>query len=566
MNAVLAYSVVELGIYQLWVSALIAGLVCGGLWLRGRIARVASPVSTESRYWLWYSALIVMAALPLGMLIPKSLVPRWEVAPLNQMRLMEHADRGLNGVTAGDAGARVARLLAPDPPRRPSWIREAAAPVATSIIVFWAAIAMWRLMRVYRGLATLRRWKRSASVVPSLLMQSCDVRESAHVSTPMVVGILDPCVLLPTGLREKLTPEQLEHVLAHEREHIRRRDPLCALVQRIIQAIYFHNPAIHWVARVIDHERECSCDDRVLAHGRDGHAYASSLLSVARLVVAVPAPAEAMNAVGHRLQLSQRIERLLSHRSGKGVRMSWFTVGSITSVVVAAAVLLAPSVPFAKGLERRAVMSPETDESAEARPDSRALVEALVRGDEDAADELLRAGTDINTPVRGDGSPLIIAARSGNKSMVRRLLASGADVNLASRGDGTPLINAAARGDLYIVRELVERGADVNGYVSGDGNPLIAASSRGKLDVAKFLIDHGADVNANVPGDETPLINASAQGQAEAVKYLVSRGANVNLAVHRDDVPEGELRSPLSEARKYGHDDVVKLLESLGAR
>jgi ankyrin repeat protein len=82
----------------------------------------------------------------------------------------------------------------------------------------------------------------------------------------------------------------------------------------------------------------------------------------------------------------------------------------------------------------------------------------------------------------------------------------------------------------------------------------------------KFLIDSGADVNGYVPGDETPLINASARGQMEVVKYLVSRGANVSLAVHRDESPDSELRSPLSEARKNGHDDVVKLLESLGAR
>ena len=523
MNAVTAYGVVEVGVHQLWMSALIAGLVGAGLWLRTRpLRRRLVPVSAESRYWLWYCALIVMAALPLAVLIPKGALPQVQVAPFNPLQLERvQNDRVGDERASSTAPARLAS-------NQPAWIRAAAVPFATTVLALWAAITMWRLVRLSRGLATLRRWRRDASVITVPMDLECEVRESPTVATPMVVGILDPCVLLPAGLRSQLTPEQLEHVLAHELEHIRRRDPLFALVQRIIEAIYFYNPAVRWVSRIVDHERECSCDDRVLANGRDGSAYADSLLSVARLVVGAPAPAEAMAAVGHRLQLAQRIERLLERENGGKERMSWFTVGSITSVVVAAAVLLAPSVPLAKGQ----AVTEGREEAGSARASSQrlALVEAIARGDDETTDELLRAGTDINIPVRGDGTPLIVAARSGNRSLVRRLLASGADVNLASRGDGNALINAAAHGDFYIVKQLVEHGADVNGYV---------------------------------PGDETPLINASAHGHVDIVNYLVERGADVNLAVPRDESPDSELRSPLSEARS---NEMVKLLKSLGAR
>jgi ankyrin repeat protein/beta-lactamase regulating signal transducer with metallopeptidase domain len=598
MNGAAAYWMVEIGVHQLWVSALIAGLVCAGLWLRGRIS---APLSAESRYWLWYGALAVMAALPLVILVPNGVVPQVQVSPLSQLDLAGRADR--ESSEASGAVRIVER--GPESPitqrsaNRLGWVRTAAVPVAWTLVTVWAALTMWRLVVVFRGLATLRRWRREASVVSVPLARGHEVRESVHISTPMVVGVLKPCVLLPAGLRGQLAPEQIEHVLAHELEHIRGRDPQFALVQRLIEAVYFHNPAVRWVSRIVDHERECSCDDRVVARVRDGNAYASSLISVARLVVGAPAPVEAMAAIGHRSQLAQRIERLLSRENSAGERVSWLTVGSITSVVVAAAVLIAPSVPLAS--EPRPVFGAGSDTHADALSGdgSRALVDAISRGDEDAADELLRAGADINTPVRGDGAPLVLAARSGNKSLVRRLLASGADVNLGSLGDGNPLINAAARGDLYVVKQLVEhganvnasmpgdgtplinaarrgrldvveyltsKGADVNQAALGDGNPLIGASARGNLDVVKFLIDHGADVNGYVPGDETPLINASQQGRAEVVKYLVSRGANPNLAVHSDRSSAGELRSPLSEARKHGHDDVVKLLDSLGAR
>ena len=80
------------------------------------------------------------------------------------------------------------------------------------------------------------------------------------------------------------------------------------------------------------------------------------------------------------------------------------------------------------------------------------------------------------------------------------------------------------------------------------------------------LIDRGADVNGIVMGDETPLINAARRGQLDVVKYLVERGADVSLAVPASSFPQAEIRSPLSEARKYRRTAVVEYLQSLGAR
>ena len=42
----------------------------------------------------------------------------------------------------------------------------------------------------------------------------------------MTAGLFRPLVLVSTGLRERLRPDVLAVVLAHERAHARRRDPL----------------------------------------------------------------------------------------------------------------------------------------------------------------------------------------------------------------------------------------------------------------------------------------------------------------------------------------------------
>ena len=60
-----------------------------------------------------------------------------------------------------------------------------------------------------------------------------------------------PTVVIPPDLDESLTPKQLTWVLLHELAHIRRGDLWVVVVQRLVQAVFFFNPAVHlanWLA------------------------------------------------------------------------------------------------------------------------------------------------------------------------------------------------------------------------------------------------------------------------------------------------------------------------------
>jgi len=46
------------------------------------------------------------------------------------------------------------------------------------------------------------------------------------------------------------------------------------------------------------------------------------------------------------------------------------------------------------------------------------------------------------------------------------------------------------------------------------------------------------------------------------VELLIAAGADVNARVRAN----GEIRTPLSQARRNGHDDVIALLKASGAR
>ena len=174
--------------------------------------------------------------------------------------------------------------------------------------------------------------------------------------------------------------------------------------------------------------------------------------------------------------------------------------------------------------------SPEQNQRAVARHLSQPLFDAVRARDVEAVRELISLGANANAVIPGDGSPLIQAARSGQLQLVQMLLAAGADPNLPVRGDGAPLIQASQSGNLAIVRLLVERGANVEIFVPGDETPLINAAQAGSLPIVTYLVEHGADVNREVVANP------------------------------------GQMRSPMSEARRHGRNDVVNYLKARGAR
>jgi hypothetical protein len=89
-------------------------------------------------------------------------------------------------------------------------------------------------------------------------------------------------VLLPTALLGRLSPEQLGAVLAHEREHIARRDNLTAHLHRLVLTLFWFHPAVWWIGRQMMEERENACDEAVLEHGHDARQYAEGILAVCR--------------------------------------------------------------------------------------------------------------------------------------------------------------------------------------------------------------------------------------------------------------------------------------------
>lgn len=142
-------------------------------------------------------------------------------------------------------------------------------------------------------------------------------------------GLLAPRIVVAEDLATRLTATELEAVLAHERVHLRRRDPLRLFFLRALAGTLFWLPALGRLAADLEDEMEIRADDE--AARTHALPLASALL---RLVGAERAPSQAVGFQRGDL-LPRRIRRLAGEDEPVGSHVSRRSLG------VAGAALLA---------------------------------------------------------------------------------------------------------------------------------------------------------------------------------------------------------------------------------
>lgn len=150
--------------------------------------------------------------------------------------------------------------------------------VLIAILGVWAGgfsgVALMRFRGWLRILAAVRASK------PMDILAAVAVRSSPGLLEPGVVGLFHPILLLPADIMQRLTPSQLEAVLAHELWHVRRRDNLTSAIHMVVEAAFWFYPLVWWISARLVEERERACDEEVLRRGAEPATYAEAILNV----------------------------------------------------------------------------------------------------------------------------------------------------------------------------------------------------------------------------------------------------------------------------------------------
>jgi beta-lactamase regulating signal transducer with metallopeptidase domain len=170
-----------------------------------------------------------------------------------------------------------------DQARAPVEIFSAGVPrsiqVSPGLVILLSAYALGLcvlLVRLAIGTVRARRLVRDAILHDG-------VRSNLLCAAPVTVGFFHPTVIFPEHWR-RWPKGQLDAVLTHEYEHVRRRHPLVQWLALLNRAIFWFHPAAWWLERHLSALAEEACDNVVLSRGYDPGTYSEYLLDMARSV------------------------------------------------------------------------------------------------------------------------------------------------------------------------------------------------------------------------------------------------------------------------------------------
>ena len=203
-----------------WVNVLLWGIVA---------VRLICPFSFESALSLIPSA----ETFPEKIISGPSFDVQTGITPIDN-RINDYlGDRYFEGVTVptnnGNNAMTILTIV---------WI------IGILLLATYTVISYWRL---HRKVDTAVRYKDN-------------IFQSENVSSPFVLGIINPRIYLPFSMNE----QDMEHVVAHEQAHIRRKDHWWKPLGFLLLTIHWFNPLM-WLAYVLlCRDIELACDEKVI--------------------------------------------------------------------------------------------------------------------------------------------------------------------------------------------------------------------------------------------------------------------------------------------------------------
>lgn len=320
----------------LWQGALIAFVT----WLA---LRVFARANASTRYAVWALALAAVVVVPVATSLSRVAVDA-PVSHLDNARTPATATHAaaaavpsthLGAATRATSHVSASHTAALSPRPHPSSPFRLEVPSVAAAVAFgiWGIVALFVVVRLGVALFALERLKRDAlplgmeyrETMPrwdAALKGHRDVRlcVSSDIEVPVAIGLFDAMILLPSHLIASLEPAEIDQISLHELAHLLRADDWTNGLQRLASALLFFNPAVLFIARQLDIEREVACDDYVLQLIGSVKPYAFCLTKMAEMTAwphrALPAPGVFVT----RKNISIRIERLL--RTGRAIGSS----------------------------------------------------------------------------------------------------------------------------------------------------------------------------------------------------------------------------------------------------
>ena len=144
--------------------------------------------------------------------------------------------------------------------------------------IFSAAGMAWMIVAAAALLCSVLLYFLTKSALKGIVHVEGNIYRSDKVLSPAVYGVIRPKIILTADI----AGADMEHAIAHERTHIRRRDNLWRVIAVFTACVHWFNPLAWIFIRCFFTDMELACDAGVLKSldGDGKKEYSLALLSI----------------------------------------------------------------------------------------------------------------------------------------------------------------------------------------------------------------------------------------------------------------------------------------------
>jgi len=193
--------------------------------------------------------------------------------------------------------------------------------------LIWLAGTLFFLGRIFYGMAYLAGFRGSLKEIADRRLGGIlaeiksefpetkipPIYSSPAVASPLAFGLRKPRIVLPEILISSLSRSEWRSILMHETAHLRHRDQLTGLVQRLVTAIYWWNPMVYSLSAQFSIVREEISDNYgILKNG--ALPYAECLVDLAQKTSLITRLPSAVGMATPHISLEERIMDIVSSK------------------------------------------------------------------------------------------------------------------------------------------------------------------------------------------------------------------------------------------------------------
>lgn len=169
------------------------------------------------------------------------------------------------------------------------------------------------------------------------------VFQNALITSPMLVGIQKPCIVLP---QREFNEQQLNYIFLHELTHLKRGDLWLKWMAQLALCLHWFNPIIYKLVRQFNQACELSCDEAVIKgmNVQQKQGYGETLIALAASKQASGAFVGTMS--NEKNNLKDRLTAIMQSENSRKPRL--ISMLAISLVLIVSAIFVGSATPSIK--------------------------------------------------------------------------------------------------------------------------------------------------------------------------------------------------------------------------